>query len=114
MNQKRLFQFRMPDGSVESWTDTDYLKSLGMTDDFIEKRQRQEEAHRVSEIYHERKWRNEELILTDKLLFLDATYQGQRVEGSSLKAEILDYRAALRAYDLKHMERPERPEWFKG
>ena len=37
------------------------LNRLGMTDEFIERRQQQKEAHFVSEMYNERKWRNQQL-----------------------------------------------------
>ena len=111
---KRPFTFSLPDGNVETRTDTDYLKTLGMTDDFIQKRQQQEEAHLVSEMQHERQWRNQELALTDKLMLPDSTYNRVQVEGSAMKHEIMEYRQALRNYDLKYQPRPERPEWFTG
>ena len=114
MNVKRPFQFRMPDGTIETQVDTDYLQQLGMTDEFMEKRQQQKEAHLISETHHERKWRDAEMRLTDKLMYKDSTYNGQLVEGTHQESDILDYRKALREYDLKYMDRPVRPEWFHG
>ena len=111
---KRPFKFYLPDGSVETITDTTYLKTLGMTDEFIQKRQQQQEAHLTSEMYNERHWRNAELLLTDKMLLPDATYHSQQIQGSTMLDEIMNYRRALREYDLKYQPRPERPQWFEG
>ena len=58
---KRMFKFHLPDGTTDTNTDTEYLKSLGMTDEFIATRQQQKEAHFISEMYNERKWRNQQL-----------------------------------------------------
>ena len=96
---KRRFKFYLPDGTVETNTDTTHLKSLGMTDEFIERRQLQEEAHFVSEMYNERKWRNQQLK--------DALYLKQL---GVVSDHILDeYVAALKAYDLKYQPRPGMP-----
>lgn len=117
MTGKRFFRFRMPDGTTETNTDTAYLKTLGMTDEFIARRQRQEEAHLTSEVRHERAWRNNELLLTDRLMMPDATYNGVAVLSSlssGMMASIMAYRSALRQYDLKSQPRPDRPVWFNG
>ncbi len=111
---KRPFRFRLPDGTTETNPDPAHLKTLGMTDEFIQKRQQQEEAHLTSEMYNERRWRNDELTLTDKFLLPDATYHSEAVQTSTMLDEILEYRRALRSYDLKYQPRPERPEWFDG
>ncbi len=114
MSSKRPFRFRLPNGTVETNTDPAYLKTLVMTDEFIQKRQQQYEAHLRSEMYNERRWRNAELTLTDKLLLPDATYHSQKVQGNIMYDEIMAYRRALRDYDLKYQSRPERPDWFGG
>ncbi len=114
MSSKRPFRFRLPNVTVETNTDPAYLKTLGMTDEFIQKRQQQYEAHLRSEMYNERRWRNAELTLTDKFLLPDATYHSAAVQTSTMLDEILEYRQALRSYDLKYQPRPERPEWFDG
>ena len=97
---KRLFRFFLPDGTLETNIDTDYLKSLGMTEEFIRKRQQQFEAHLTSEMYNERRWRNQQLK--------DALYLKQLgvVNGHTLD----EYIAALKAYDLKYQPRPELPQ----
>lgn len=94
---KRPFQFYLPDGTIETNTNTDYLKSLDMTDDFINQRQQQYEAHLTSEMYHERKWRNRQLR--------DVLYIKQL---QVMDEAVLDkYIEALKAYDLKYQPRPE-------
>ncbi len=96
---KQPFKFYLPDGTTETNTDTDYLKGLGMTDEFIQKRQQQQEAHRVSEIYNERRWRNQQLK--------DALNLKQL--GVVSNHAIDEYIDALKAYDLKDQSRPEMP-----
>ena len=110
MTEKRLFKFYLPDGSIAEARTNDDLKKLGV----YEQRKEDLEAHYVSEMFNERKWRNQELIFTDKLMCEDSTYNNQRVEGSEYKTVILEYRQQLRDYDLKYQPRPERPAWFKG
>lgn len=109
---KRVFQFYLQPGVIETNTDSDYLKSRGLTDEQINERQQQMEAHYVSEIHLERQWRDRELSLTDRLMFEDSTYKGQVVKYSDYYQELLAYRQALRDYDLKYQPRPERPGWF--
>ena len=110
---KAIFRFLMPDGSVESNTDFDYLSGIGMTDEFIQQRQQQEKAFLISEIHNERKWRNNELNLTDRLLFSDSTFNGVPVKECFYLDDIMAYRKKLKDYDLLYSPRPERPDWFK-
>ena len=93
---KRVFQFYLPDKTIETKTGTDYLLSIDMTQAFIEERQQQEEAHFVSEMYHERKWRNRQL---QNALYVK---QLQVVDEKTLD----QYIKALKAYDLKYQPRP--------
>jgi len=65
-----------------------------------------------SEKYYERDWRNYELDNTDWMLVADATHGGEPLAGSQKLQDIMDYRAALRDYNLTTDDRPERPEWF--
>jgi len=109
---KRVFQFYLQPGVIKTNTDSEYLKSFGLTDEQINERQEQMEAHYISEMHLERQWRDYELSLTDRLMFDDATYKGQLVRHSNYYQEILDYRQTLRKYDLKYQPRPKRPEWF--
>ena len=111
---KRCFKFKLPDGSVETNTEASYLSSLGMTAEFIERRQQQERAHLNSESFHEREWRDSELASTDKLMFMDSTYQGKPVAGSDMYDQIVQYRQELRDYDPVLQDRPNRPDWFFG
>ncbi len=105
---KRVFKFYLPDGSCcEARTKQDLIDS-----NVYEERKNQLEAHYLSEMHYERKWRNNELLLTDALMFVDATYNGKLVKNSEYFQEILDYRKALRQYDLKYQPRPKRPNWF--
>ncbi|PJE80659.1 hypothetical protein CI610_00320 [invertebrate metagenome] len=113
MTGKRPFRFYMPDGTIETNTDTAYLRGKGMDDAYILRRQAQQEAHLVAERHHERNWRYREMAHTDKLMMPDSTYDGQPVKDSPMETDILAYRKALRDYDLKHMERPVRPGWFR-
>ena len=113
MNDKATFKFLLPDGSVGNMESLKN-KRYSLTNEFVQKRQQEYEAFLTSEILNERNWRNQELDLTDKLMFMDSTYNNQRVEGSEYKIVILEYRQQLRDYDLKYQPRPERPAWFKG
>ena len=70
------------------------------------------ENWRESEQYYERDWRNYELDNTDWMLVPDATHGGEPLAGSQKLQDIMDYRAALRDYNLTTEDRPERPEWF--
>lgn len=106
---KREFKFYMPDGSTGTVAD---IPSLEESERLL--RESHLEAHLFSEIYYERKWRNEELILTDKLMFSDSTYDGTKIIGSICETEICLYRNKLREYDLQYQDRPTRPDWFKG
>jgi hypothetical protein len=46
------------------------------------------------------------------MLVADATHGGEPLAGSQKLQDIMDYRAALRDYNLTTDDRPERPEWF--
>ena len=92
----------------------DQLLSLGLSDTESDRVAAKMDRYREQSLYYERKWRNAELLLTDKLLPEDATYHGKNVRGSTMLDEITAYRQTLREYDLKCHPRPERPEWFDG
>lgn len=109
---KRLFQFYLSDTIIETNTDTSYLKDFGLTDEQIKKRQQQQKAHYVSEMHYERQWRDRELLLTDRLMFEDSTVRGGKIRTGNYYQQLLEYRSALRDYDLKYQPRPERPVWF--
>lgn len=103
---KRIFQFRMPDGSTGT---TDNIYDEGVN---TELRLQHLQAFYESEKITERIWRNDELTATDWCLIEDATYAGNLLKGSTELAEIKAYRQALREYNLTTDVRPERPEWF--
>ncbi|EKD9324332.1 hypothetical protein OS347_000757 [Vibrio vulnificus] len=67
-----------------------------------------------SEVPYERDWRNHELSITDFMMMPDATYKKQLIKGSLFETEIINYRNALREYNLKDEDRPIRPTWFAG
>lgn len=113
MSEKSVFKFLMPDGSVGNMESLKN-KACSLKNDFVTQRQQEYEAFLTSEMYNERIWRDQELALTDKLMFEDATYNGSKVYRSDFYQAILDYRQQLRDYDLKYQPRPERPAWFKG
>ncbi|CAH9011761.1 conserved hypothetical protein [Vibrio phage 168E36-1] len=62
---------------------------------------------------YERDWRNYELSNTDWMLVPDATYGGLPLAGSQTLQDIVEYRTALRDYNLTTEDRPTRPDWFK-
>ncbi|MDF2185250.1 hypothetical protein O1O06_10745 [Grimontia hollisae] len=62
----------------------------------------------------EREWRNHELLLTDRLMHADATYDGVVVRGSDWEQDITTYRQQLRDYDFRLSPRPVRPSWYWG
>lgn len=105
---KRLFKFYLADGSIASAVSNQDLIDLGV----YEERKDHLEANYVSEMYNERLWRNDELRATDNLLPEDATYNGQSVRNTEYYAQIMEYRKAIRDYDLKYMPRPVAPDWF--
>ena len=105
---KRIYRFYLADGTVAEAKNEDDLDRL----DVLAQRKDQLEAHYVSEMHYERQWRDRELLLTDKLMYPDSTYNGQLVMNSDYYTEILAYRQRLHDYDLKYQPRPKRPEWF--
>ena len=109
MSGKQPFKFYLDDGTIAEASTDDDLKALGV----YEQRKADLEAHYVSEMYNERRWRDQELALTDKFMLEDATYGGKSVRDSDIRQGILEYRQQLRDYDLKYQPRPIRPEWFK-
>ena len=95
--------FKMVDG-VKTLIDITNAQELGL----VEQYQEFLEAHTP----YERAWRNRELDKTDWMLVADATYGGEPLAGSQKQQDIMDYRTALRDYNLTTDDRPERPEWF--
>ncbi|OEE65848.1 hypothetical protein A1OO_08550 [Enterovibrio norvegicus FF-33] len=62
----------------------------------------------------EREWRNHELVLTDRLMPADATYNGALIKASTYEQDIAAYRQRLRDYDFRLSPRPLRPAWYEG
>lgn len=66
----------------------------------------------TSQMDYERDWRDYELSKTDYMMLSDAEYQGVPLPGTTQLQDILDYRAALKLYDLRTQSRPDRPVWY--
>ena len=60
----------------------------------------------------ERDWRNQELKNTDWMMIPDATFKGVELAGSLYLQQVIEYRKALRAYDLCLEDRPIKPTFL--
>lgn len=107
MNDKRHFKYTDKNGvkqtDIEVHVDDPeyYAKLVKAKDAFYD-----------AEKIRERKWRNTQLTESDWMLLPDATFKGEPVTGSVYEEEILEYRKALRDYNLTTDERPESPDWY--
>ncbi len=107
-----IYQYIAPDGIVHTDVTTAYLEGQGFEPQDIARIQAESATANINYQELERDWRNSELRRTDCLLLPDSTYNGNLVIGSVFETEILLYRSSLRGYDLKEVNRPNRPNWF--
>ncbi len=103
---KAVFKFNK-DGKL--YIDPD----LGEWDEeFTKKMMEARDKHYSSQKPRERAWRNSELAETDWMLVADATFGGEPLAGSDRLDEVIEYRHALREYNLTTDDRPAKPTWL--
>jgi len=107
MNEKPIFQFYMPDGSIGTERDIPSLP-----EPIKSERLQHLEAHYKGIEYYERKWRNEQLSKTDYLMIPDATHNKRSMRDTPEGQQIKEYRHALRDYDCSKQARPVTPSWL--
>ncbi|MDW6094060.1 hypothetical protein SBX64_16090 [Vibrio rhizosphaerae] len=112
--EKSVYRFYYGD-EIKTLNELPGMLSDGLiTTDEYDNRIKLYESWLDAEEHNERAWRNSELSKTDYMTTPDGTYGGKLISGTSREQDILDYRAKLRAYNLRDEARPTRPEWYTG